>query len=121
MQLQRELATVKANFENLTEQGRMLDQYLAIHMDKLDLQTRRAWTDKRMQIVEGRAVAKDLVNQLQQALSAQIAWPTNVQSDHQSQMSLRSTAEARPVSHLNVQAPSWVPKAGADSKQAVGM
>jgi hypothetical protein len=121
MQLQQELASVKANFENLTEQGRMLDQYLAMHMDILDPQTRRAWTDKRMQIVEGRAVAKHRVNQLQQALDAQIAWPTNVQSDYLSQMSLRSTAEARPISHLNVQAPPWVPKASADSKQVVGM
>jgi hypothetical protein len=121
IQLQQELASVKANFENLTEQERMLDQYLAMHMDELDLQTRRAWTDKRMQIVEGRAVAKDRVNQLQQALGAQIAWQTNAQSDHQSQMSLRSTSGACPISHLNVQAPSWVPKAGADGKQAVRM
>jgi hypothetical protein len=119
MQLQEELVLAEAKFENWTEQERMLDQYLAMHMDKLDLQTRRAWTSKRMQIVEDRAVAKDRVNRLQQALGGQIAWPTNLQSDHQSQMSLRSTAEARPINHLNVQAPPWVPKAGVDSKQAV--
>jgi hypothetical protein len=119
MQLQEELVLAEAKFENWTEQERMLDQYLAMHMDKLDLKTRRVCTGKRMQIVEDRAAAKDRVNQLQQALGAQIAWPTNVQSDHQSQMSLRSTAEARPINHLNVQAPSWVPKAGADSKQTV--
>jgi hypothetical protein len=119
MQLQQELVSAEATFENLTEQERMLDQYLAMHMDKLDLHTRRAWTGKRMQIVEDRAVAKNRVNHLQQALGAQIAWPTNVQSDRQSQMSLRSTAEARPINHLNVQAPPWVPKAGGDSKQAV--
>lgn len=118
MQLQQELVLVEANFENLTEQERTLDQYLAMHMEKLDLQTRRAWTGMRMQIVEGRAVARDRMNQLQQALGAQIAWPTNVQPDHQSQVSLRSTAEARPTNHLNVQAPSWVPKDGTHGKQA---
>jgi hypothetical protein len=121
MQLQKELVLAEANFGNLTEQERMLDQYLAMHMDKLDLQTRRACIGKRMQIVEDRAVAKDRMNQLQQALGAQIAWPANVQSDHQSQMSLRSTADARPTNHLDVQAPSWVPKAGADSKKVVGL
>jgi len=119
MQLQEELVLAEAKFENWTEQERMLDQYLAMHMDKLDLKTRRVWTGKRMQIVEDRAAAKGRVNQLQQALGAQIAWPTNVQSDHQSHTSLRSTAEAHPINHLNVQAPPWVPKAGVDSKQAV--
>jgi hypothetical protein len=117
MQLQEELVLAEAKFENWTEQERMLDQYLAMHMDKLDLKTRRVCTGQRMQIVEDRAAAKDRVNQLQQALGAQIAWPTNMQSDHQPQMSLQSTAEARPINHLNVQAPPWVPKAGADSKQ----
>jgi hypothetical protein len=121
MQLQEELVLAEAKFENWTEQERMLDQYLAMHMDKLDLKTRRVCTGKRMQIVEDRAAAKDRVNQLQQALGAQIAWPTHVQSDHQSQMSLRSTAETHPINHLNVQAPPWVLKAGADSKQAVSI
>jgi hypothetical protein len=119
MQLQQELVLAEASFENLSKQERMLDQYLAMHMDKLDLQTRRAWTGQRMRIVEDRAVAKDRMNQLQQALGAQSAWPTNMQSNYRDQMPLRSTAEARPINQLNVQAPYWVPNAGAGSKQAV--
>jgi hypothetical protein len=119
LQLQQQLALAEAKFESSTEQERMLDQYLAMHMDKMDLQTRRACTGKRMQIVEERAAAKDRMNQLQQALKVDITRTMNMQSDCQSLNPLRSATQSRPANRLNVQAPSWVPKAGADGNKAV--
>jgi hypothetical protein len=117
--LQQELALAEANFDRSTEQERMLDQYLAMHVDKMDIQTRRTWTSKRMQIVEERAAAKDRMNQLQQALNAETARTLKMKSYCQSLPSVRSTTQSRPGNRLNVQAPSWVPKAGTDSNKAV--
>jgi hypothetical protein len=117
--LQKELALAEASFDRSTEQERMLDQYLAMHMDKMDLQTRRACTGKRMQIVEERAAAKDRMNQLRQALNAETARTMKMEPDCQSLASVRSTTQSRPANRLNVQAPSWVPSAGIVSNKAV--
>jgi hypothetical protein len=114
--LQQKLADAEASFSHSTEQERMLDQYLAMNMDKMDIQSRRAFTAKRMQIVEERAAAKDCMNQLQHALNADIARTMNMQLDCQSLASLRPVSQSRPANRLNVQAPSWVPKAGTSSK-----
>ena len=117
--LQQELALAETSFENSTEQERMLDQHLAMHMDKMELQTRRAWTGRRMEIVEARAAAKDRMNQVQQALNAEIDRTANVQPDCPSLTSLWLETQNRPANRLNVQAPSWIPKAGTDSNKAV--
>jgi hypothetical protein len=113
--LQQKFAEAEASFNHSTEQERMLDQYLAMNMDKMDLQSRRACTAKRMEIVEERAAAKDCMNQLQQALNADIARTVDRPSDCQSLTSLRPASQSRPANRLNVQAPLWVPKAGTTS------
>ena len=119
LELEQELASAEADFNNSTEKERTLDQYLAMHMDKIELQTRRALTGKRMQIVEERAAARDRINQAVQALNAESARTTNMMSDGQSVNSPWSARQNHSANRLNVQAPSWVPKAGTDGKQAV--
>ena len=119
VELHQEVASAKAAFDESTEQERILDQYLAMNMDKMELQTRRALTGKRMQIVEERAAAKDRINQANRALSTQIARTTNIQSDTQSFNSIWSAAQNHSANRLNVQAPSWIPKTGADGNKAV--
>lgn len=116
--LEQELALAEATFVNSAEQERMLDQYLAMNMDTMDLQTRRMWTGKRMQIVEERASAKDRMNQLQQAMNTHIARTMN-NSDSRSLTSLQPAMQNSQPNRLNVQAPSWVPKAGSDGNKAV--
>lgn len=119
--LQQKFAEAAASFNHWTEQGRMLDHYLAMNMDKMDLQSKRAYTAKRMQIAEERAAAKDHMNQLQQALNADITRTMNLESDCQSLASQRPASRSRPANRLNVQAPFWVPKAGADGSKAIGI
>ena len=121
LELEQELASAQVDFNNSTEKERTLDQYLAMHMDKMELQTRRALTGKRMQIVEERAAAKDRINQAVQALNAESARATYMQSDGQPVNSPWSATQQHTANRLNVQAPSWVPGAGTDGNQAVSI
>ncbi len=115
------LANAEAQFQDLTARERTLDQYLAMHREKLDGKTRAHYADVRMQLVEQRSDAKAAINRLQNDLNSLAAMVSAAASQpyQPPYQPTEMVEQHRSSNKLNVEAPTWVPRTNADNNKAV--